>query len=374
MNELIKEYKGKISERLLNELEENLPSNAKKGDVTKILEELYNEIKNAQISPGESVGLIAAESLGEQGTQITLNTKHFQGVAELNITIGLPRIIEICDARKTLKTPLTDIYLKGKNWNQTNVANFAAKIKETMLEELTDSFEVDIAYATVKAELNKESLDQRDTKAGDIAKKLQKSLKNVSVKNEGDTILIKLLKEGNDLNKLYALKEQAKKIYVSGVKGILQVLPIKKGDEYLIMAAGTNLKMLLTMDEIDETRTKSNDLFEVGNVLGIEAARQLIIEEIMKVIDDQGLNIDARHIMLIADIMTVSGKINGITRYGIVGEKSSVLARASFETPIPHLVAASERGEVDNLTSIVENVMINQPVPSGTGMVKLITK
>jgi len=109
-------------------------------------------------------------------------------------------------------------------------------------------------------------------------------------------------------------------------------------------------------------------------VLGIEAAREAIINEVKKVIDSQGLKVDTRHIMLVADTMCVSGQVKGITRYGVVSEKSSVLARASFETPIKHIIRAAVVGEEDMLTSVIENVMLNQAIPVGTGLPGLITK
>ena len=115
-------------------------------------------------------------------------------------------------------------------------------------------------------------------------------------------------------------------------------------------------------------------IFEIANILGIEAARQAIINEVLKVIEAQGLNVDVRHIMLVADTMCANGEVNGITRYGVVSEKASVLARASFETPIKHIINAALVGEVDQLNSVVENVMLNQPVPIGTGLPGLITK
>ena len=152
------------------------------------------------------------------------------------------------------------------------------------------------------------------------------------------------------------------------------MLPLKRGEEYLIITAGSNLADILQLPEIDAHRTMTSDIYEIQNVLGIEAARQAIINEVEKVIDSQGLNVNVRHIMLVADCMTVSGEVRGITRYGVVSEKSSVLARASFETPIKHLINAALTGEVDNLTSVVENVMINQPVPIGTGLPGLISK
>ena len=128
------------------------------------------------------------------------------------------------------------------------------------------------------------------------------------------------------------------------------------------------------MKEVDASRTTSNDIFEIEKMLGIDAARQAIINEVFKVIQAQGLNVDIRHIMLVADTMCTTGEIKGITRYGIVSEKASVLARASFETPIKHIINAALVGEVDKLDSVVENVMLNQPVPVGTGLPGLITK
>ena len=94
----------------------------------------------------------------------------------------------------------------------------------------------------------------------------------------------------------------------------------------------------------------------------------------MKVIESQGLNIDKRHIILVADLMCASGNVQGITRYGIILDKASVLARASFVTPIKHLITAALAGEEDLLTSVVENVMLNQAIPIGTGLPGLLSK
>ena len=120
--------------------------------------------------------------------------------------------------------------------------------------------------------------------------------------------------------------------------------------------------------------TITNDIFEIEKTFGIEAARQAIINEIMKVIRTQGLNVDIRHIMLIADTMCMSGHVLGINRYGIVKEKPSVLARASFETPVKHFVNATIQGGRDELRSVIENVILNQPVPVGTGLPGLVVK
>ena len=130
----------------------------------------------------------------------------------------------------------------------------------------------------------------------------------------------------------------------------------------------------MKLDFVDETRVISNDILEIHDVLGIEACRQAIINEVLKVLDTQGLNVNIRHIMLVADTMCSSGSPLGITRYGIVNDKVSVLARASFETPLRHIFKASICGQVDSLHSVVENVMLNQPVQTGTGIPKLVIK
>jgi len=151
-------------------------------------------------------------------------------------------------------------------------------------------------------------------------------------------------------------------------------LPVKRKDEFVIITAGSNLSEILKLEFVDVARTTTNNIHEIAKVLGVEAARAAIIEEVFKVIESQGLNVDIRHIMLVADTMCTNGVIKGITRYGIVSEKASVLARASFETPIKHIINASLTGEKDNLTSVVENVMLNQAVPVGTGLPGLRVK
>jgi DNA-directed RNA polymerase subunit A" len=206
-----------------------------------------------------------------------------------------------------------------------------------------------------------------------VANALKKDLK-VNVKKKDDSLYVKPKGKDDALNATYKLKEKIKDLHVKGVKGITQVLPVKRGEEFIIITAGSNLKEVLRLAEIDPTRTTTNDIFEIGNVFGIEGARQAIINEVFKVIESQGLNVDIRHIMLVADTMCVDGDVKGITRYGVVSEKASVIARASFETPIKHVINAALVGEDDKLASVVENIVLNQPVPTGTGLPGLITK
>jgi len=371
---ILEEYKKALPESIIDEIKESVPQDISKENLKRIMEEVTVSYENAKVNAGECVGLVSAESIGEPGTQMTLNTFHFAGVAEMNVTTGLPRIIEIFDAQKEIKTPLMEIFLKKEHNDIDHIRKFAASIKETLLGELISEYALNIFDQTLTIKLNKQLLEDHELSAKELAKAFRAKIKTVGVEASDDTIIFTHKGKPEEVKELYNFKEKVRDFKVKGLKGIKQVLPVRRGEEYIVLTSGTNLKEILELDQVDATRTMCNNIHEVFNVLGIEAARQTIINEVYRVIEAQGLNIDIRHIMLVADIMCTTGVLKGITRYGVVSEKASVLARASFETPIKHLINAALEGEVDHLTSVVENVMINQPVPLGTGLPGLITK
>lgn len=373
-DDLFKEYESKLPKKLIDEVKENLPKGVSKTNLKKVLEKVYEEYSNASVEPGECVGIISAESIGEPGTQMTLNTFHFAGVAEMNVTMGLPRIIEILDCTKNPSTPLMEIFLKEPYNKGKDIRKIALSLKETQFSEVAKEFIISIVESTIEVSLDTEKMEQLKLDSKTLVNLAKKAVSEMSVKATKDSLILKSKKKNENLNEIYKIKEKLKEMYISGVKGITQVLPIKREDEFVIATAGTNLKEVLKLDFVDSERTFSNDIWEVYDVLGIEAARQAVINEVYKVIEAQGLNVDIRHIMLVADTMCASGVIKGITRYGVVSEKASVMARASFETPIKHIVNAALVGECDPLNSVIENVMINQPVPIGTGLPSLITK
>jgi DNA-directed RNA polymerase subunit A" len=340
----------------------------------RVNELVSDEYALMQAEPGESVGLIASESIGEPGTQMTLNTFHFAGVAEMNVTVGLPRIIEILDGRRKISTPMMEIFLSSPYNQGKDIKKIALEIKESTLADIATEFSINIGDSRVEVTLDQNRIKEYAITEANFKKAMKAGGKGASVDLKKGLVIFKARGKDDDLHELYRLKEKVKTLYVKGIKGITQVLPVNKNGEFMIITAGTNLKKVLELPFVDTARTSCNDIYEVEEVLGIEAARQAIIGEVYKVIENQGLNVDIRHLMLVADTMCVNGKIEGITRYGIVKDKASVLARASFETPIRHIVGASLAGEVDNLNSVVENVMLNQPVPVGTGLPGLITK
>jgi DNA-directed RNA polymerase subunit A" len=385
MSDLYKEYEAKLPRKLLDEVRNGVPSSISQTKLREILNRVAEEYADSKVAPGECIGNISAESIGEPGTQMTLNTFHFAGVAEMNVTVGLPRMIEILDGRKDIETPSMTIYLHKPYSQGKGVKELAKKIEETFIGTIIkDEPEINLLDMSIKANLDKAEMKERGITSSGVENSLKKNniFKKYNIKLEGDELMLKSkAKEANYaeiINEIYTHKEELKEVHLSGIKGIASARaflnPKEEKEEYIIVTAGSNLKEVLKLEEVDDSRVRTNDVFEISKVLGIEAARQAIIDEVYSVIENQGLNVDIRHIMLVADTMCTTGTIKGITRYGVVSEKSSVLARASFETPIKHIINAALVGEVDELDSVVENVMVNQPVPVGTGLPGLVTR
>ncbi|MBI4438687.1 DNA-directed RNA polymerase subunit A'' [Candidatus Woesearchaeota archaeon] len=375
VEDVIRKYEDRLPESIISELMELLPRKVSEAKAREIMERVEAEYRQMLAEPGESVGLVSAESIGEPGTQMTLNTFHFAGVAEMNITTGLPRIIEILDGRRKITTPMMAIYLKKPYSQGKDIKKIALYIRETKLADIASEVSLNLAESKIEVTVDNEKARERNLNEAKLLKSLKAANKNLIVDaKKGSILVFKTKSKDENTNGIYKMKEKIKQSYVRGIRGIKQVLPVKKDGEFMIITAGTNLKKVLSLPFVDETRTTTNDLFEIEEALGIEAARQALINEVYKVIENQGLNVDIRHLMLVADTICFNGKLKGITRYGVVREKASVLARASFETPIRHIVNASLTGEVDKLNSVVENVMLNQPVPLGTGLTRLVAK
>ena len=325
---------------------------------------------NGQIDSGEAIGIVTAQSFGEPSTQMVMKTFHMAGVSEMQVTSGLPRLIEIFDARKKPSSPKMEIYLNKEYNNEKDARTFAEKIKEVTLKEIASEITLNFSDKRVEIKIDRKGLKQTHTSVKKVVEKLQEQKFNVSEK--GDLIILNASEM--DFKEIYQLKEKLKKTIISGVKGVEQILIVKKEKGFMIMTLGTNLKEMIKFKEVDENRILSNDLHEVSEIFGVEAARQLIMDEIYGVLNSQGLDVNERHLKLVSDAMTNTGKVRGVTRMGIIAQKSSILARATFETPVKQFINASIKGGGDKLTSIIENIILNQPVPVGAGLPGLLVK
>jgi DNA-directed RNA polymerase subunit A" len=300
-------------------------------------------------------------------THNTMRAYHFAGSAGVKVTQGLPRLMEIFDAKKEPETPFTTIYLKKEFNNRDDAAKLAESLVERKVKDVIRSISINLAENYLEIEL----IDKR--KSERVIKKLKEHLKGFDVKEMANTIVIKPKKESKEID-IRKMREKVLDINVEGIKGISSAIVRKEGDEWIISTVGSNFEEILKLNEIDATRTVTNNIFEIWEVLGIEAARNAIINEAMNTLQEQGLDVDIRHLNLVADMMTFSGTIEPIGRYGVAGAKTSILARAAFEETIKHLVRASVRNEKDEFKGIFENVMIGQVIPSGTGMFELLAR
>ena len=339
------------------------------------LEEIINQVsadyEHARVEPCEAVGVVAAQSIGEPGTQMTMRTFHYAGVAEINVTLGLPRLIEIVDARKIPSTPTMTIRLTPDYAHDRDLAREVAwAIESTSILHL-GSVATDLAEMNVLIELNPGPMEQRKITAEEVAEKLREETGLAVDQKEN---LIVMAPEEPSYRELLQLVEKIKKISLKGIEGIKRVVIRKEGDEYVLYTEGSALRKVMQFDGIDPNRTKTNNINEIAEVLGIEAGRNAIINEATDTLREQGLSVDVRHIMLVADIMTVDGEVKQIGRHGVSGEKASVLARAAFEVTVNHILDAAVRGDVDDLRGVTENVIVGQPIQLGTGDVQLVAK
>ncbi|MEM1930754.1 MAG: DNA-directed RNA polymerase subunit A'' [Sulfolobales archaeon] len=353
-------------------------------ELAKIREDVVQSYLRALVEPGEPVGTVAAQSIGEPSTQMTLRTFHFAGVRELNVTLGLPRLIELVDAKRRPETPIMEIYLKDEYKHDLNTAlEIARKLEYTSLEAITESAEVDLITESIIVRLDKDMLEDKGLKVDDVIKALSK-VKVLAGRMRVDerdplTLVIEVPKQYAHISKILKFRERLLKTKIKGVKGIRKVIlqrrynPSTGKHEYVLLTEGSNLAEVLGIPQVDHRRTKTNDIHEIERVLGIEAARQALINEMMNTLREQGLEVDVRHVMLVADLMTWSGVVRQIGRHGVVGEKRSVLARAAFEITTKQLFDASASGEFDPLRGVAENIIVGQLIPFGTNIVELKT-
>jgi DNA-directed RNA polymerase subunit A' len=322
--------------------------------------------KRALVEPGEAVGIVAAQSMGEPGTQMTLRTFHYAGVREQNVTLGLPRLIEIVDARRTPSTPIMSIYLdKEHRKSKEKATEVAREIICSVMEDIAQEMYIDPEQEEVVVKLDVTMMEDRAISLEELENAL--SSPNYTLRIEENEIGVKSKKPVDSKKLLDKVSSQ----HIKGAKGIRRVLITEEAGKWVIRTDGSNLPAIIEVRGIDPMRAITNHVHEIAMTLGIEAARNSLIKEAMGVLEEQGLDVDVRHVMLVADIMTATGDVRQIGRHGISGKKASVLARAAFEITVPNIVAAAIKGDSDPLRGVTENVIVGQSIPIGTGLVDL---
>lgn len=340
----------------------------------------------SKVQPGHAVGAIGAQSIGEPGTQMTLKTFHFAGVAGMSITQGVPRIKEIINASSTISTPVITCDLSNKI-DERAARVVKARIEKTYLRDVIKYIE-DVwypggAYISFRIDWDAVNALNVETTPDEIAAAINKfkPLKwgkagtNIRISNN----VIRVAVDDPSANaKRTTTKSQKSKDYFERVQTVKALLPavvikgfdgcdraiIKKDttpnaegfDECALFVEGYGLRECMTTPGIEPYKTKSNHVMEVKTVLGIEAARMTIIAEIGEVM--KSMDIDPRHMQLLADVMTFKGEVFGITRFGLQKTRDSVLQLASFEKTPDHLFEAAAKGKVDRVEGVSESIIM----------------
>ncbi|NHJ24090.1 MAG: DNA-directed RNA polymerase subunit A'' [Candidatus Lokiarchaeota archaeon] len=360
--DLIEKIKTKVKNEILEEEQ-----------LEYLLNKVYINFNNAIVETSEPVGTVAAQSIGEPGTQMTLRTFHYAGVEEFSVTQGLPRLIEIVDARRFPSTPMMTVFLeKPYNESEKNAIKVHNRIEQIRIEQITHDVDLDFVNWNIIINVIPEICESKGIDIELIPEILKRYKKKGTIKREGNSIIIDPGIE--DLQSLQKLREKILKKVVKGIRGVKRGLltPSDDNKEWLIKTEGTNLQSVVQIDGVDTTRSVSNHIHEIEKLYGIEAARNMIIKESQKVLEQQGLDVDLRHLLILSDLMCVGGVIQSIGRHGISGSKSSVFARAAFEVTVNQLLDAGLYGEEEKLLGIPENVIIGQVSPIGTGRVSIM--
>ncbi|KAI3644286.1 hypothetical protein MP228_010450 [Amoeboaphelidium protococcarum] len=357
----------------------------------KILENFVNVCRRkyykSKIEPGSAVGALAAQSIGEPGTQMTLKTFHFAGVASMSITLGVPRIKEIINASKLIKTPIITAKLV-KDDNQTVARIVKGRIEATKLGQVVEYVQEVISgsacYLDLKVDWEAIRQLQLEIDESSICTAIAKAPKlkvgasdiQMSKKNQAIRILVHDAKKADSaFYELQRVKRLITDVIICGIPTVNRAVINEqqgKSGHYELLAEGYGLRQVMTTDGVVGLESTSNHIAEVESVLGIEAARQSIIDQIQYTMSSHGMTIDSRHVMILADIMTFKGEVLGITRFGIAKMKDSVLMLASFEKTTDHLFDASTYSKVDHIEGVSERIIMGVHMNVGTGAFKIL--
>lgn len=401
-----------------------------------VVGELQNRWERAFVSPGEMVGVLAAQSIGEPATQMTLNTFHFAGVSSKNVTLGVPRLKEILNLASNIKTPSMKVYLDKPLAKQEDAKKLRSLVEYTNLRSVTSVTEIfydpDPQETTIPEDvdmvesyflipddtmdtlsmqsrwllritLDRQKMLDKEIKIDDVAQRLKEEygtdLAIIFSDNNADEQVIRcrVIKkdadkgeddaDGEDDVMLKRLEAHLlDNLTLRGVPGIerafltkgrtlveladgsqLAVRDDERCTQWYLDTSGTALRDVLAVDGVDIKRTYTNDLWQIVEVFGIEAARSALVRELTEVLAFDGSYVNHRHIALLVDVMTYRGIISAVTRHGINRADTGALMRCSFEETVEILLEAAASGELDDCRGISENVMLGQMAPMGTG-------
>lgn len=366
--------------------------------VQKFLDIAISKYHRARVEPGTAVGAIGAQSIGEPGTQMTLKTFHFAGVASMNVTLGVPRIKEIINASKVISTPIINCVLVNDS-DERAARVVKGRIEKTLLSDVAyyiqDVYRDNMAFLQIKIDIGTIENLQLELTLEDIAvaiakaPKLKISASDISIIGRdkvsiaitsGDSRTMKSIStsmkephENEIFYRMQHLRRALPHIVVKGFSDIARaVINIRDDGKRELLVEGYGLRDVMTTDGVIGSKTKTNHILEVYEVLGIEAARSCIVNEIDYTMSNHGMSVDPRHIQLLGDVMTYKGEVLGITRFGLAKMRDSVLQLASFEKTTDHLFDAAFYMKNDAVEGVSECIILGQTMSIGTGSFKIV--
>lgn len=355
--------------------------------------------KKARVEPGHAVGAVGAHSIGEPGTQMTLKTFHFAGVAGMSITQGVPRIKEIINASKTISTPVITCPLE--NDKQIEAARVVKGRIEKMyisdiLRSIEDEYRPEMGSVILRIDMEALESTHSGLTTTDISRaissnrKLKVGVDDISLVGH-DAIQIRLRTDveapkkttrtrtttsdelGDMVLRAGFLRRALPAVAISGYPDANRAIIQTDADGvHTVLVEGYGLRACMTTEGVAGTRTRTNNVMECKDVLGIEAARATIAFEIAEVMKD--MSIDPRHMQLLADVMTYKGEVYGITRHGLSKTRDSVLQLASFEKTPDHLFDAAVGLKGDKIEGVSECIIMGQTIGLGTGAFQVVRR
>jgi DNA-directed RNA polymerase II subunit RPB1 len=415
-----------------------------KQQIMYVIQDIELKAKHALVNPGEMCGILAAQSIGELTTQLTLNSFHYAGVSAKNVTLGVPRLKELINVSKKLKTPSLTLYeesgeaTNGEATNGEATNGEATNGKKQIIEKLRSSLEYktiqdiikssDIVYEddkeyecdipiiniykklyaftdipipdnflSLRFQFTSKDLESIDTSLLELSNLISQSLttENIIICSDDNTevngkenLFIRIICLGTDDKEQMALLRKIEiacmPIKIKGCKGISRVYvkesKVNKWDQttghykepqWILETEGANIVETMEIPGINHTKTISNNVIEIYETFGIEAARQTLLTELRTVLSFDGSYVNYRHLSVLVDTMTCRGSLTSITRHGINRLDGGALTKSSFEETVEVLTDAAAFGEIDALKGISDNIMLGQTVPAGTGIMEI---
>ncbi len=349
-----------IEQKLEDYCEEHKITGAKKQELKKRLDNL---IEKSKFECGEALGIITTQSLSEPATQMTMRAYHFAASAGIRMASGLPRLIEIFDLRKEIDN-VTTIHLLDNS--RENVEKIAKNIVESKLNDVLSNIYYDIPSSQVTLEFD--GLKELDMTLENILSVIKKYVKKYPSSIAGNVINLEEVKTYSEFR---ILKQKLVELSIKGIKGTKETIILNEDGEWIIQVKGGSFEKFMLVDGVDTKTTTTTDIMAVKNLLGVEAARNALIREINRTLEEQGVGVDNRYIGMVGDVMSVNGNLEPMSRYGLMKTKQSVLARLNFEETIKVLFDSAVNNDKDELNTLISSLVINQVCQVGTGTVKL---